>query len=88
MAKPIPVVVPEHLRGIVPIRAALAILRESRKRNVLNKEHIAHITLEKVIHPNGSVSLVPVVVAKPLPDGVQSSMIWPVYSGHRRYFTD
>lgn len=87
--KPIPVIVPKHLKGVVPAKEAVTILRKSRERNALNKEHIAHITLQEVTHPNGSVGLVPVVVAKPPPSNMYRATAWPRIPQPRKlYFTD
>jgi hypothetical protein len=78
--------VPQDLKGD---KRLLERLCETRKRNLHNVDYIDHITIQEVKNSDGSVGLVPLVVAKPLPSGCHGSLVWitAVFTRQPRFFS-
>lgn len=68
--------VPAHIKKGERSQQALYVLCVARERNLRNKSCIDHITLKEVRNFDGSIGLVPLVVAKPLPPGAHGRLVW------------
>jgi hypothetical protein len=77
--------IPAHIKGGLYSEHALYLLCVARERNLQNKNFIDHITLKEVRNGDGSVTLAPLVIAKPLPPGAHGRLVWASGSEIRRH---